>query len=73
MLWNNIDRRLRECRYMEDSSIIPAVPSAQCRITAWALGDGRSGTPVVENAATGDASKLTALYVRVAPTLLIHT
>ena len=36
----------------------PAVPSAQYRITAWALGDGRtSATPAVVDATTGEASE----------------
>ena len=39
-------------------TISPAVPGAQYRITAWALGDGRrSATPAVVNATTGDASE----------------
>ena len=39
-------------------TISPAVPGAQYRITAWALGDGkRSATPAVEYAATGEASE----------------
>ena len=38
--------------------ISPAVPGAQYRITAWALGDGnRSATPAVVIATTGEASK----------------
>ena len=38
-------------------TISPAVPGAQYRITAWALGDGRrSATPAVEDATTGEAS-----------------
>ena len=36
--------------------ISPAVPGAQYRITAWALGDGRrSATPAVLDATTGEA------------------
>jgi len=36
--------------------ISPAVPGAQYRITAWALGDGRrSATPAVVDATTGEA------------------
>ena len=36
-------------------TISPAVPGAQYRITAWALGDGRrSATPAVVDAATGE-------------------
>ena len=31
-------------------TISPAVPGAQYRITAWALGDGRSATPAVVEA-----------------------
>ena len=39
-------------------TISPAVPGAQYRITAWALGDGkRSATPAVEYATTGEASE----------------
>ena len=38
--------------------ISPAVPGAQYRITAWALGDGRrSATPAVVDATTGEASQ----------------
>ena len=38
-------------------TISPAVPGAQYRITAWALGDGRrSATPAVVDATTGEAS-----------------
>ena len=38
-------------------TISPAVPGAQYRITAWALGNGsRSAKPVVEDATTGEAS-----------------
>ena len=37
-------------------TISPAVPGAQYRITAWALGDGRrSATPAVVDATTGEA------------------
>ena len=40
-------------------TISPAVPGAQYRITAWALGDGRrSATPVVVDVTTGEASEL---------------
>ena len=36
--------------------ISPAVPGAQYRITAWALGGGRrSATPAVVNVTTGEA------------------
>ena len=39
-------------------TISPAVPGAQYRITAWALGKGRrSATPAVEHATTGEASE----------------
>ena len=38
-------------------TISTAVPGAQYRITAWALGDGsRSATPAVVDATTGEAS-----------------
>ena len=38
-------------------TISPAVPGAQYRITAWALGSGtRSATPAVVNHTTGEAS-----------------
>ena len=37
-------------------TISPAVPGAQYRITAWALGDGgRSATPAVVTVTTGEA------------------
>ena len=37
-------------------TISPAVPGAQYRITAWALGDGRrSATPAVMDATSGEA------------------
>ena len=39
-------------------TISPVVPSAQYKITAWALGDGRrSATPAVVYATTGEASE----------------
>ena len=39
-------------------TISPAVPGAQYRITAWALGDGRrSATPAVVDATTKEASE----------------
>ena len=39
-------------------TISPAVPGAQYRITAWALGDGgRSATPPVVDVTTGEASE----------------
>ena len=40
-------------------TISPAVPGAQYRITAWALGNGsRSASPAVLNATTGEAREL---------------
>ena len=40
-------------------TISPAVPGAQYRITAWALGDGRrSATPTVVDATTEEAGEL---------------
>ena len=40
-------------------TISPAIPGAQYRITAWALGDGRrSATPTVVDATTGEAGEL---------------
>ena len=40
-------------------TISPAVPGAQCRITAWALtdGGGRSATPAVVDATTREAGE----------------
>ena len=38
-------------------TISPAVPGAQYRITAWALGSDRSATPAVVDVTTGEASK----------------
>ena len=39
-------------------TISPAVPGAQYRITAWALGGGtRSATPAVVHATTGEAGE----------------
>ena len=39
-------------------TISPAVPGAQYRITAWAIGDDRrSATPIVVDATTGEESK----------------
>ena len=39
-------------------TISPAVPGAQYRITAWALGDGRrSATPAGVDATTGEAGE----------------
>ena len=44
-------------------TISPAVPGAQYRITAWALGgDTRSATPAVEYVTTGEASELHSLH-----------
>ena len=40
-------------------TISPAVPGAQYRITAWALGDGRrSGTPAVVDATTEEGGEI---------------
>ena len=40
-------------------TISPAVPGAQYRITAWALGNGmRSATSAVKNVTTGEAGEL---------------
>ena len=39
-------------------TISPAVPGAQYRIIAWALGDGRSATPAVVYVTTGEASEI---------------
>ena len=39
-------------------TISPAVPGAQYRIIAWALGDGRSATPAVVDVTTGEASEI---------------
>ena len=40
-------------------TISPAVPGAQYRITAWALGNGsRSATPAVVDATTGEAGEI---------------
>ena len=38
-------------------TISPTVPGAQYRITAWALGDGRSATPTVMDATTMEAGQ----------------
>ena len=38
-------------------TISPAVPGAQYKITAWLLGDGRSATPAVVEATTGEAGQ----------------
>ena len=44
-------------------TISPAVPGAQYRITAWALGSGtRSATPAVVHATTGEEGELNAFY-----------
>ena len=43
---------------MRRVTISPAVPGAQYRITAWALGDGgRSAAPPVVDVTTGEASE----------------
>ena len=43
---------------MRTVTISPAVPGAQYRITAWALGNGRrSATPAVEYVAIREASE----------------
>ena len=39
-------------------TITPAVPGAQYRITAWALGDDRSATPAVVNATTEEGGEI---------------
>ena len=45
-------------KVMKRFTISPAVPGAQYRITAWALGDGRrSATPAVVDATTGEAGE----------------
>ena len=47
-------------------TISPAVPGAQYRITAWALGDGRrSARPEVEYVTTGEASELCSIHKHV--------
>ena len=47
-------------------TISPAVPGAQYRITAWALGSTRrSETPAVVNATTGEASEFHSLRRKV--------
>ena len=38
-------------------TISPAVPGVQYRITAWALGDGRSAASAVVDATTGEAGE----------------
>ena len=44
-------------------TISPAVPGAQYRITAWALGGGtRSATPAVVYTTTGEASEFYRLF-----------
>ena len=50
-------------------SINPAVPGAQYRITAWALGDGRSATPAVVDVTTREAGELNELR----PSLYVGT
>ena len=48
-------------------TISPAVPGAQYRITAWALGgDTRSATPAVEYVTTREASELHSLHKDIA-------
>ena len=50
-------------------TISPAVPGAQYRITAWALGGGnRSATPTVVHATTGEASE----FCGVTLSIIIH-
>ena len=45
-------------------TISPAVPGAQYRITAWALGAGRrSTTPAVKYVTTGEASETTTFVM----------
>ena len=39
-------------------TISPAVPGAQYRITAWALGDGRSATPAMDDVTTREAGEI---------------
>ena len=58
-------------------TISPAVPGAQYRIMAWALGNGsRSATPAVESVTTGEASELIYkeeyILVHVTSLLLLH-
>ena len=57
---------------METSiTISPAVPGAQYRITAWALGDDtRSATPAVEYVTTEEAGELHSLHKDIARGLL---
>ena len=44
--------------------INPAVPGAQYRITAWALGDGRrSATPAVVDVTTREAGQCTLCLI----------
>ena len=53
-------------------TISPAVPGAQYRITAWALGDGRrSATPAVEYVTTGEACECDMHKMPVIPILTI--
>ena len=45
-------------------TISPAVPGAQYRITAWALGDGsRSATPTIVDVTTGEGSEYAVAYL----------
>ena len=39
-------------------TISPTVPGAQYRITAWALGDGRSATPAMDDVTTREAGEI---------------
>ena len=54
-------------------SISPAVPGAQYKITAWALGNGnrRSATPALEDATTGEASMMKYKYIELETTHII--
>ena len=45
-------------------TISSAVPGAQYKITAWALGSTRrSATPAVVNVTTGEASEFCSIYI----------
>ena len=53
--------------------ISPAIPGAQYRITAWALGDGRrSARPAVVYTTTGEASECDILYVTLYCLILMY-
>ena len=53
--------------------ISPAVPGAQYRITAWALGNGsRSVTPAVKSVTTGEASECRPLTLAPGQSLLLQ-